>query len=211
MRECSNKNDLINATLEEQKIIWKRKEKSPDILVVVGAPTFEYTHTKPSLPILDYRGHHNILNETADRLISSLFYVELVDRPQLCKNGYFCRIQIRCRLLPSSRGYQKLLEKLRGCDSRFYYDHKSIYCSNRQMEAASKEGIPFRRHCEMTVFRLDGEVDVKINGLTGQKTSISNCPYRLQQMIEDQRLDCVFGCRDHKKRVFGRGMAYDRI
>ena len=47
---------------------------------------------------------------------------------------------------------------------------------------------------------LSDGIDVKIDGITKMVRSISNCPYKLQTLIEDQGLDCVFGHRDHKKR-----------
>lgn len=47
---------------------------------------------------------------------------------------------------------------------------------------------------------FDDEIDVMISGLTTVRKSISNCPYRIQTLIEDSGLNCTFGHKDHKAR-----------
>jgi hypothetical protein len=46
-------------------------------------------------------------------------------------------------------------------------------------------------------------IDVRINGLTTTSRRISNCPYEVQQLIEDQDLHCVFGNKYHKRTYQG--------
>jgi hypothetical protein len=92
------------------------------------------------------------------------------------------------------------VERLWRAGARFHYDYKTVPCVNQQLYEEARRGIAFSRYIEISVTSLSDEIDVKIDGITKIGRSISNCPYRLQTLIEDQGLDCVFGHRDHKKR-----------
>jgi hypothetical protein len=76
---------------------------------------------------------------------------------------------------------------------------------NRQVYDEAARGIAFSRYIRFSVVSLSDEVDIKINGITEQARSISNCPYKIQTLVEDQGLSCVFGHRDYKRRYFGTG------
>ena len=135
-----------------------------------------------------------------DGLSSSLFYIELIGTPLIDTVGFFCRAQIQCRLTPSQLAFMALIERLWKVGARFYYDYKTVPCVNRQLYEEARRGIAFSRYIEFSVTSLSNGIDVKIDGITKMVQSISNCPYKLQTLIEDQGLNCVFGYRDYKKR-----------
>jgi hypothetical protein len=201
--------DVVEITGQEQDIIWSRNGKPPDFLVCLGDhfPGYEKSAEKPLFPWLhDYRVSNNegLVQKTVDSQLVSLFYIELIGLPQLNEVGFFCRAQVRCRLLPSTRAYQILVDRLRKERARLYYDYQSTPCVTSQLFDEASRGIAFSRCIEFSVLSMDDDVDIKIDGITsGGMKSISNCPYRLRRIIEDQGLDCVFGHRDHKRRYLG--------
>jgi len=73
-------------------------------------------------------------------------------------------------------------------------------CVNEEAFEDGKRGIPFYRYIGFSVASIYDEVDVKIENMTKNAQSISNCPYELQTLIRDQGLDCVFGHKDHQRR-----------
>ncbi|KAH0545344.1 hypothetical protein FGG08_000643 [Glutinoglossum americanum] len=203
-KDLGTYNDLINLTLWEQDSIWSRVGKPPDIFICPGAsikghenPTKNYS--RQWLSRLQYNVKDTITS-SLDGLLSSLFYIELIGTPLIDTVGFFCRAQIRSRLTPSQPAFMVLIERLRKVGARFYYDQKTVPCVNRQLYGETKRGIAFSRYIEFSAASLSDEIDVKIDGITEIGQSISNCPYMLQTLIEDQGLDCVFGHRDHKRR-----------
>lgn len=141
--------------------------------------------------------------EIVETLFASQFYLELVGPLQIAGVGFFCRALIRCRILPSSEMYHKVVEQLRKSRARFCNDYKSIPCVNKQLYDEAARGIAFSRYIEFSIASLSLEIDIKMNGITGQAKSISNCPYKIQTLLKDQGLDCVFGHKDHKRRYLG--------
>lgn len=204
-------NEIIDIILEEQDFLWRREGRAPDILLALGAhiPPYDRTMTSEKTQdwLVDFRlqaANRTRLERSVDTLLASLFYVELIGVPQLDELGLLlCRAQIRCRILPSSKAYRNLIERLRERRSRFYFDYQSIPCINRQLYDEAGRGIAFSRCIEMSVSTLQHSIDVKIDGITSTSRRISNCPYRIQQLVEDEGLHCVFGNKDHKMRYLG--------
>jgi hypothetical protein len=192
--------------LWEQDSVWSRARKPPDIFICLGSSI--QGDEKPAKKhsrgwLSDHRLQYDTKDTTdfsLDGLLSSLFYIELIGVPLVDTVGFFCRAQIRCRLVPSRPAFMTLVERLWRTGARFHYDYKTVPCVNRQLYEEARRGIAFSRYIEISVTSLSDEVDVKIDGITKIGRSISNCPYRLQTLIEDQGLDCVFGHRDHKRR-----------
>ena len=153
--------------------------------------------------LVDHRIDKTLLSHSTDVLLASLFYITLIGIPLLTEGGLFCHAQIQCRLLPSSNTYQSLIRQLRERRARFYYHYQSIPCVNKQIQVEAEQGVEFSRYIELILFSLHDRIKIKIGGITTNATYISNCPYRLQQVIEDQGLNCRFGHRDHQKRFFG--------
>jgi hypothetical protein len=192
--------------LLEQDSIWSRAGKPPDIFVCLGTGIGRDEASAEEHWLSDHRLHHNAKNAidfTLDGLLSSLFYIELVGAPLIERFGFFCRMQIQCRLAPSQPAFMALIERLWNARAQFHYNCKTVPCVNKQLYEEARRGIAFSRYIESSVTSLSDEMDVSIDGITGSSRSISNCPYKLQTLIEDQGLDCVFGHRDHKRRYLG--------
>ncbi|KAI9763378.1 MAG: hypothetical protein M1840_000570 [Geoglossum simile] len=197
--------DLTNLTLWEQDSIWSRAKKPPDIFICLGT---RIKDEKPAIkhPCQWFSDHRlqydakDIIELSSDGLSSSLFYLELIGIPLVNNDGFFCRAQIRCRLTPSQPAFMALIEWLRKAKTYFHYDHKTVPCVNRQLYEEARRGVAFSRYIEFSLVSLSDEIDVQIDGITKASRSISNCPYRLRNLIEDQGLNCVFGHRDHKRR-----------
>lgn len=197
----------MNLTLREQDSIWSRAKKPPDIFVCLGTSIERDENPEHYRQWLsDHRLKYNAedtISFSLDSLSSSLFYIELIGTPLIDTVGFFCRAQIRCRLMPSQPAFMVLVERLRKIRAHFYYDYRNVPCVNRQLYEEARRGIAFSRYIEFSVTSLSDKIDVKIDGITKISRSISNCPYKLQSLIEDQGLDCVFGHRDHRRRYLG--------
>jgi hypothetical protein len=80
-----------------------------------------------------------------------------------------------------------------------------------------RKGNPFSRVLEMEVASIKSVLDLGMDGLAGQEL-LSNCPYRLLELVKDQGLDCVFGRKDHQVKSSepidseqGLSLAIDRL
>ncbi|KAH6714025.1 hypothetical protein BKA61DRAFT_689470 [Leptodontidium sp. MPI-SDFR-AT-0119] len=199
--------EMIRITAAEQDSIWNRKGKHLDFLIAAGAGLPAYERYNIRMPrIFDFRLPYDKtrLLSSVDTLIASFFYVKLATLPQTDESGaLFCSVQIRCRILPPSKAYQELIAKLRVRRARFYFDFQSVPCVNKEILDESERNIPFTRCVNLSIQSYPPVLDVQIHGITKARTSISNCPYDVQQLVEDQGLNCVFGHWDHKERYFG--------
>jgi hypothetical protein len=97
----------------------------------------------------------------------------------------------------------ELVNRLKKCKARFYYDFKSIPCVDQQLHGEAVRGIAFSRYVQFSVPADLDEIDIMIDKITKHPRSISNCPYQLRALIKDQGLDCVFGNKDHQERFGG--------
>jgi hypothetical protein len=86
----------------------------------------------------------------------------------------------------------------------------SIACVDQELIEEVKRGVAFSKHIEITVLSLNDVIDVKIDGITKRGRSISNCPYMVNDIIEDQGLNCFFGHKDHQQRYRGAKRAIPR-
>lgn len=103
----------MEITLWEQDIIFSRGKKKPDLLLVLGARRYVPINQLREW-IVDRRlfpQHKEAIFNACERLLASLFYVELVVLPELNDNdsGFFCRAQLRCRLSPLDPAYDILI------------------------------------------------------------------------------------------------------
>ncbi|PQE15354.1 hypothetical protein CJF32_00010814 [Rutstroemia sp. NJR-2017a WRK4] len=140
--------------------------------------------------------NHEIQN-CAESLLVSLFYMELNGLPRFDRFVFVCRDCILCRLNPSSKGLRVLAGRLRDKDARFHLDfHHAVLAVTRILSTILKLENP-----SLSLLRsLIDSVDIKIDGIVSKKRSISNCLYELETLIKDQGLDCAFGRRGIKKR-----------
>lgn len=208
-KESDPEHATLDITLKEQEAAWAREGKPPDIFVVIGqhVPSYEpaFLLETPSW-LADLRRHNEVsrLRSSIDILLATLFYVELIGLPRMSELGLFhCQVQIRCRILPSSEAYPILILKLRQRQARFSHDYQSIPCVNKQLQDEADQGTAFSRRFEASIPSLQDTIDVQITGITNRSRSISNCPYKAEDLIRDQGLDCVFGNKDHKLTYFG--------
>lgn len=198
---------MIRIVINEQDLVWNRKKKNLDLLIAAGSGVPAYEKYEINMPrIFDFRLAYDKtrLLSSVDALLASLFYVSLMTLPQCNEFGVLvCSIQIRCRVLPPSAAYQDLIARLRVRRARFYFDFQSIPCVNREIIDEAERNIPFNRRVNLSFENHLPSIDIQVHGITRARTSISNCPYDIQQLVEDQGMNCVFGHRDHKERYFG--------
>lgn len=135
-----------------------------------------------------------------DKLLASLFYIELCGLPQLETRGYACRVSIRCRLSPSEPHLRALVVQLCTKKARFYWDETSMPCVDQELLDELRRGVAYSRRIDVSVHSLDDVINIRVDGITTRVRSISNCPYTISDIIEDQGLHCIFGHRDHRRR-----------
>ena len=194
--------------LSEQDILWSRTSRLPDVVVCLGTKIPDYELSAKECPcwLSDHRMKRDkkeAIKGAKEALLASQFYIELVGLPQVDHVGFHCRASVHCRMTPSSPAYHTLIQQLRKNRARFHYDYKSIPCVNKQLYDEAGRGIAFSRYIEFSVTSFSDEIDIKISGIIDGARSISNCPYKIQTLIQDQGLDCAFGHRDHNRRYFG--------
>jgi hypothetical protein len=199
----AEEDNLVDVTLCEQDTIWSRGGKPQDVLICLGSKASTEHLTKSRefpgryLRVQDLRDH---VSFCAGFLLSSMFFLELIGLPILNNAGLSCRAQIRCRILPSDTScFVALLKLLWNNNASFCYDDQTIQCVDKGLyEQGITSMMPFSRYIEFSARSLADSIDIKIIGLTEKPRSISNCPYILQDLLEDQGLNCVFGHRDHR-------------
>jgi hypothetical protein len=194
-----DQSNLIDLILWEQDFIWKRKKKTPDISLSLGTK-INVTTTAGKNPWLQYQPLEILISFCADSIMASLFYIELEELPLPSKVGFACKINIRCRLLPSEPHLKTLAKQLWDRQACFYCKFKTIPCIDLELLEVIKGGAAYSRNMEIDTHSLSDVIDVKVDGITKRARSISNCPYTVSDIIEDQRLHSFFGRRDHQWR-----------
>ena len=209
-RGLEDQSSLADLVSWEQNFLWSRKNKNPDILLSLGM-SIEITTISGKDLWLQGKPLETWMSFCTDSILASLFYIELAGRPQPDKVGFACRVNIRCRLLPSEPHLKMLVKRLWDRQARFYYDFEmSIPCVDQELINAVKCGVAYSRHIEVSVRSLNDVIDFKIDGVTKRGRSISNCPYIVNDIIEDQGLHCFFGHKDHQRRHRGVSRAMPR-
>lgn len=144
---------------------------------------------------------NNDIQRCANNLLAALFYVELTEYPKFNRTLFTCRARILCRIGPSHKALRELGKRLKDTDAQFYLDfEQKVSCIDEESYKSLECGYCFSRNISFKVTSLEDCIDIKIDGITARARSISNCPYKIQTMIEDQGLDCVFGSRNNRKR-----------
>lgn len=136
------------------------------------------------------------------RLLASLFYIELETMPDASWPSQYCTVILQCRI-PPGQPLVDLLYQLRRANSSYYYQGSGVneireeLCTDADIWECEK-GRPFTRRIIQWITSIEAEVHIAIDGLDGRKNWVSNCPYKIKQLIQDQQLDHVFGRRDRK-------------
>ncbi|KAM3066396.1 hypothetical protein ACMFMG_012086 [Clarireedia jacksonii] len=129
--------------------------------------------------------NHNIQN-CAERLLASLFYIELDGLPRFDRSVFGLRV---------------LAGRLRDKGARFHLDfHHAVLAFDSDIINDIEAGKSFSKFIVFRIRSLTDSVDIKIDGIVSRQRSISNCPYKVETLIKDQSLDCAFGRRGIKKK-----------
>lgn len=130
-------------------------------------------------------------------ILASLFYIRLDCLPVFAGSRFTCKAKILCRLDPDSRELHALLSRLKANRARLCIQStKQIPCYTQVLY-----NNPFCMPIEFCVSSMSDEVDVEIDGLAQRAHSISNCPYKLSDLVVDQGLHLIFGRPDHQRRL----------
>ncbi|KAG4278816.1 hypothetical protein FPRO04_06137 [Fusarium proliferatum] len=196
------------------KLAWKFEEiqrsNGTTIVIDTGKEAWSNRQSnsvevhKPDV-LVQYHGgihSHSILTTNSSQLLASLFYIELDAMPDATSPSQYCAVLLQCRV-PPGQPLVELLCRLRREDTSLYYrDSKA----NEISEELCTEAIfwecerhrPFLRIVIVHIASIESEVYISIDGLDGRKHWVSNCPYKIEQLIRDQEMDHVFGRRDRK-------------
>lgn len=143
-----------------------------------------------------------LLKSVSDKLITTLFYIELIQAPAFYTSPERCRATVYCRI-PPGHALLDLLYRLQHLDTHILYRGDELqYTEVPFLEPAilrkCRAGEPFRKTIEVQAYSMRTLLDVRLSARNGLNNSISHCPYELQELVRDQGLDCVFGFPDHR-------------
>lgn len=135
-------------------------------------------------------------------MISCLFYIELVAAPMFYSSPEIVHVRLLCRLPPGLEtmkfvgflNLQGIQIQYRGAELEWSIDSLVTTAAL----ARCGRGETFCRVLELQVAAMDTKLDLWLSGDSIGRQSVSNCPYRVDQLVQDQGLDCVFGRRDHQ-------------
>lgn len=142
------------------------------------------------------------MHSIARRMISSLFYIELLELPASYSCPGLVYLRLLCRV-PTGLPLVSLLYRLRLNRTMLMYGATASRYSKGQLVTAGalqrcKEGKYFSRLIKVEVSSHRAKVEVKICTKGSEPQDISNTPYALQDLVRDSRFDCVFGRDDHQ-------------
>lgn len=131
-----------------------------------------------------------------DNMLASLFYIRLDSLPVFSGHGFTSKAKILCRLDPGKELHALLL-RLRLSRARFCIQ----FADHIQCDTEVSHSDPFCTPIQFCVSSMADLVHVQIEGLTRRPQNISNCPYRLSELVMDQGLHLIFGRPDHQRRL----------
>lgn len=73
-----------------------------------------------------------------------------------------------------------------------------------------RKNQPFTRRIKVTARSRNTQLSIRMDGTDGKTYDLSNCPYRLSQLIKDQELGSPFGSYGNQRISVGRGISTDR-
>ena len=128
----------------------------------------------------------------ADKLIASLFYIEIDD--PLCAQ-VFLSVVLKCRLPPGPDLVQ-LLKAAREKNAQIQHGkHHLVLCSDDNLRSVIK-GNPFGRTFQIPIQAQSTNLDVTISGI-----SVSNCPYPVGSLIAESPGQQKFKAGDYRTNV----------
>ncbi|KAH6658609.1 hypothetical protein BKA67DRAFT_558530 [Truncatella angustata] len=134
-----------------------------------------------------------LVDAISSKLISSLFYIELITVPVFRTVPAECTVRLLCRVNPGPTFMNLLMElhqrqtciQYRSADSQF--TETPIF--TKKIWSMCSKGIPFAKELDLDVVNMDSLIEVKLDSRAGSPQNISNCPYRIIDLIQDQKLD----------------------
>ena len=143
---------------------------------------------------------HSMMPETFEflsrRFILSLFYIELGRSLSFYSPVEIYTVNVRCRV-PPGPALMDLMMRLRASNSSLYYGvvgqgYSETRLSMVMLMDRCRAGQAFFVILTIEAMSLDSRIDVGVSS-ADSKEPVSNCPYRIGQLVRDQGLDCVFG------------------
>lgn len=64
-------------------------------------------------------------------------------------------------------------------------------CVDQELLDELRRGVAYSRRINVRVHSLDDVINIRVDGITTRVRSISNCPYTISDIIEDQGLHCI--------------------
>jgi hypothetical protein len=150
----------------------------------------------------DVHADGKLLDSIADRMISSLFYIELLRAPSFYSVPEDIYLRLCCRV-PTGSPLINLLYRLRLYRARLLTSATASDCNEQRLISTNalqqcKAGKPFSRLIKLKIWSHVAKVNIQIRLVDMEPYHISNCPYSLQDLIRDSKIDCVFGRQDHQ-------------
>ncbi|KAK1974588.1 hypothetical protein LZ30DRAFT_607654 [Colletotrichum cereale] len=144
-----------------------------------------------------------LLETVSSQLVSKFFYIEATSEVNFYTAPEQYRFLVKCRL-PPGPAVLDLFQRLH--QSKAYLSHYEsegnsikIPLITRRILGRCKALQSFSIEISVSLRSLDSLVDIKIGGMEESPQSISKCPYRLRDLIQDQGLGCPFGTEDHQQ------------
>lgn len=154
--------------------------------------------TKQDICIRYGGGAYNdvLLRSIYGKLISTLFYIELVEIPLFYLPSQTCHLRVSCRI-PPGPGLMDLLVKLRKSRALIQFrgeelQYKESLLSTDAILERCKHGSAFELVLKVCVQSMTTAIDIRIKGICKQSQAISNCPYELAELIRDQEFGNPF-------------------
>ena len=132
--------------------------------------------------------HNEFIRQTAFKLISALFYIEIVEEPSFYTSPQICTLRIQCRL--TGTPLLQVLSWLQKSRIRIAYKGEGTHFSDTLLCPETLAVNSFCKLIKIRVMTLDTNITVKLGPLDGSYYAISKCPYRLGNLIRDQGFDC---------------------
>lgn len=144
----------------------------------------------------------NMIRSTCEQLLACLFYIELQSLPMFYSSPELCTFQIHCRV-PPGPGLMDLLVKLRRQHASFLYcgsemQYKETELCGDDTYNQCKDGNPYSKEIQAEIWSTNSSINIKVKGMSSKAYNISNCPYKIGRLVQDQGLNCYFGRSDHK-------------
>ncbi|KAI1340614.1 hypothetical protein F5Y15DRAFT_379240 [Xylariaceae sp. FL0016] len=127
-----------------------------------------------------------LLRATTNQLIGSMFFIELLESPQLFTTPGRCCLRLMCAV-PSGPGCASLRQRLEGAEVLYRSDNNPYRMRRLRTGSMDDAQLP-PTDLAVDVTSHESVLDVVIN--KGPDSFIvGRCPYKVQQLVDDQGID----------------------